>query len=411
MLDPHKIRRDFPILAREINDRPLVYFDNAATSQKPRQVIEAIRQFYEGCNANVHRTAHTLSREASELYEEAHEKVAGFVGADGMEEVVFVRGTTEAINLVAYAWGLHNLKSKDEVLVTLMDHHSNIIPWEIMSKTNGFRVKYAPVNHDGTLNQESFEDSISNKTKLVCVPHVSNVTGVINDVKYVSKVAHEHNALVLADGAQSVPHLPVNVKHLDVDFLAFSGHKMLGPTGIGALYGKREILEEMDPFHGGGSMIKEVTFDAVAKQCSFSLNDLPWKLEAGTPNICGGVGLLAAIRYLEDIDMGNVEAHERILTEYALHRMQECEKARIHGLKDASMKCGIIPFGVDGLSSHDVALFLDSYGIMIRSGFHCAQPFHERLGLKTSARASFYIYNTRGEVDEFVEVLKEIEQY
>ena len=410
MLDPYKIREDFPILKRKINNHPLIYFDNAATTQKPKQVIEAIKEFYENYNANVHRAIHTLSQESSELYENAHEEVAKFINADGMEEIIFVRGTTEAINLVAYAWGLHNLKSEDEVLVTLMEHHSNIVPWETLSKINGFQVKYAEVNDDGTLNYESFENAISHKTKIVCLAHVSNVTGVINDVKRVAKIAHEYGALVLVDAAQSVPHLQVDVKDLDIAFLAFSGHKMLGPTGIGALYGKREILEEMKPFHGGGSMIKEVTFNTMTRRCSISLNDLPWKFEAGTPNVCGGVGLMAAVRYLNDLDMENVREHEEILTEYTIRRMQECEKVQIYGPEDASLKCGILPFGVEGLSSHDVALFLDSYGIMIRSGFHCAQPLHEKFRLKSSARASFYIYNTREEIDRLVEALKEIER-
>jgi len=410
MLDPYKIRQDFPILKRKINNHPLIYFDNAATTQKPKQVIDAIKDFYENHNANVHRAIHTLSQESSELYENAHEKVAKFINADGMEEIIFVRGTTEAINLVAYAWGLRNLKSEDEVLVTLMEHHSNIVPWEMLSKINGFQVKYAEVNNDGTLNYESFENAISHKTKIVCLSHVSNVTGVIADVKRVAKIAHEYGALALVDAAQSVPHLPVDVKDLDIDFLAFSGHKMLGPTGIGALYGKRGILEEMEPFHGGGSMIKEVTFNTMTRRCSISLNDLPWKFEAGTPNVCGGVGLMAAVRYLNDIGMENVKEHEEILTEYAIGRMHECEKVKIYGPEDVSLKCGILPFGVEGLSSHDVALFLDSYGIMIRSGFHCAQPLHEKLRLKSSARASFYIYNTREEIDRLVKALKEIER-
>jgi cysteine desulfurase/selenocysteine lyase len=410
MLDPYKIREDFPILKRKINNHPLIYFDNAATSQKPKQVIEAIKNFYENHNANVHRAVHTLSQEASELYEKAHEEVANFINANDMEEIVFVRGTTEAINLVAYAWGLRNLKKDDEVIVSLMEHHSNIVPWEILSKINGFNVKYAEVNGDGTLNYEAFEDMISKKTKIVCVSHVSNFSGVINDVKRVARVAHEHGALTLIDGAQSVPHLPINVKDLNVDFLAFSGHKMLGPTGIGALYGKREILEEMEPFQGGGEMIREVSFNTITRRCSITWNDLPWKFEAGTPNICGGVGLMEAVRYLRKLGMENVKAHECMLTEYAMQRMQECQKVKIYGPKDASVKCGIIPFNVEGLSSHDVALFLDNYGIMIRSGFHCAQPLHEIFKLKSSIRVSFYIYNTREEVDRFIEVLKEIEQ-
>jgi cysteine desulfurase/selenocysteine lyase len=410
MFDPHEIREDFPILERTINNNPLIYFDNAATSQKPKQVIDAIKNFYETHNANVHRAVHTLSQEASELYEKAHEEVANFINADSMEEIVFVRGTTEAINLVAYAWGLRNLKKGDEVIVSLMEHHSNIVPWEILSKIRRFNVKYAEVNDDGTLNYEAFEDIISSKTKIVCISHVSNFDGVINDVKRVARIAHEHGALILIDGAQSVPHLPIDVKGLDVDFLAFSGHKMLGPTGIGALYGKREILEKMEPFQGGGEMIREVSFNPATKRCSITWNDLPWKFEAGTPNVCGGVGLMEAVRYLRKLGMENVNANECTLTEYAMRCMQECQKINIYGPKDVSIKCGIIPFDVEGLSSHDVALFLDNYGIMIRSGFHCAQPLHEIFKLKSSARASFYIYNTREEVDRFIEVLKEIEQ-
>jgi len=411
MLDPYKIREDFPILKRKINNHPLIYFDSAATSQKPRQVIETIKIFYENCNANVHRAIHTLSQEASELYENAHEEVAKFINANGMEEIIFVRGTTEAINLVAYTWALRNLKREDEVLVTLMEHHSNIVPWEFLSKINGFQVKYVEVNNDGTLNYEAFENAISERTRIVCLSHISNVMGVINNVKTVAKIAHEHGSLVLVDGAQSVPHIPVDVKDLDVDFLAFSGHKMLGPTGIGVLYGKHEILEEMEPFHGGGEMIKEVSFNSTTRRCSISLNDLPWKFEAGTPNICGGVGLMAAVKYLKAIGMEEVKAHEGMLTEYVMRRMQECERVRIYGPKDVSVKCGIIPFNVDDISSHDVALFLDTNGIMIRSGFHCAQPLHEKFKLESSARASFYIYNTREEIDRFIEVLKEIEQF
>ncbi|MEM2440163.1 MAG: cysteine desulfurase [Candidatus Bathyarchaeia archaeon] len=410
MFDPYKVREDFPIFRRRINNHPLIYFDNAATSQKPRQVIEAMKEFYEKHNANVHRAVHTLSLEATELYEEAHEEAAKFIGAKSIEEIVFVRGATEAINLVAYSWGLHNLKREDEVLVTLMEHHSNIVPWEILSKTKGFKVKYVDVNPDGTLNQESLKEMLTPKVKLVCITHVSNVTGVINDVKTVAKLAHEIGALVLVDGAQSVPHIPVNVQELDCDFLAFSGHKMLGPTGIGVLYGKREILSKMEPFHGGGEMIKEVSFNPETRRCTISWNELPWKFEAGTPDVCGAVGLTAAIKYLRGLGMENVKAHECALTEYALKRLQELSKVMVYGPKSSKLKCGIIPFNVEGYNSHDIALLLDSYGIMIRSGFHCAQPLHQKFGISSSARASFYIYNTREEIDRFVEALKEIEQ-
>lgn len=411
MLDPHKIREDFPILKRKINGKQLVYLDNAATSQKPRQVIDAIKDFYENHNANVHRAVHTLSLEASQLYEDAHEEVAKFIHARGMEEIIFVRGTTEAINLVAYAWGLRTLRKEDEVIVSLMEHHSNIVPWEIISGITGNKIRYIEVNADGTLDYESFENLISGKTRIVCLSHVSNVTGIINDVKRITKLTHDHGAMVLIDGAQSVPHLPVNVKDLDADFLAFSGHKMLGPTGIGVLYGKREILEQVEPFQGGGEMIREVSYDQKTKRCSISWNVLPWKFEAGTPNVCGAVGLMEATRYLTRIGMRNVNSHEERLTKYAIPRMEGCcRKVKIYGTKDTAIKCGIIPFGIDGLSSHDIALFLDNYGIMVRSGFHCAQPLHEMFKLSSSARASFYIYNTIEEIDKLTEVLKETEQ-
>jgi cysteine desulfurase/selenocysteine lyase len=411
MLDAYKIREDFPILKRRINGNQLIYFDNAATSQKPRQVIDAVKEFYENHNANVHRAVHTLSLEASELYEDAHEEVVEFIHAKSMEEIVFVRGTTEAINLVAYAWGLRTLKKEDEVIVSLMEHHSNIVPWEITSRMTGNKIKYVEVNDDGTLSYESYERLVSKRTKIVCLSHVSNVTGVINDVKRITKFAHEHGALVLIDGAQSVPHLPVNVKDLDADFVAFSGHKMLGPTGIGVLYGKQDILEKMEPFQGGGEMIKEVSYDRKTKRCTVSWNVLPWKFEAGTPNVCGAVGLMEAVRYLKRIGMGNVKSHEETLTKYAIPQMEGCcRKVKIYGTKNATIKCGIVPFGVDGLSSHDIALFLDNYGIMVRSGFHCAQPLHEIFKLSSSARVSFYVYNTLEEIDRFTEVLKEIEQ-
>jgi cysteine desulfurase/selenocysteine lyase len=410
-LDPYRIREDFPILKRKINDNPLIYFDNAATTQKPTQVIEAIQDFYENHNANVHRAVHTLSLEATELHEKARENISRFINARDSTELVFVRGTTEAINLVAYSWGLENLEKGDEVLVSLMEHHSNIVPWDIVSKIKGFAVKYAKVHDDGTLDYEDFESKFSSKTKIACLSQVSNVSGVVNDVKRIAKVAHEHGALMLVDGAQSVPHMKVNVRDADIDFLAFSGHKMLGPTGIGVLYGKKEHLEKMNPFQGGGEMIKEVAFSQDRERCDISWNDPPWKFEAGTPNICGGIALSAAAKYLERIGMEEVLKHERSLTEYAMEKMQTCcTKLRVYGPTELTSKCGIIPFTVDGLSSHDVALFCDNYGIMIRSGYHCAQPLHQIFRLQSSARASFYIYNTREEVDRFIEVLQEIEK-
>ncbi|MHA1607148.1 MAG: aminotransferase class V-fold PLP-dependent enzyme [Candidatus Freyarchaeota archaeon] len=407
MFDPYKVREDFPIFQRKIEGEPLIYFDNAATSQRPRQVIETIRRFYEEHNANIHRAVHTLSQEASELYEEAHEEVAKFINAKGIEEVVFVKNTTEAINLVAYSWGLRTLKQGDEVVVTLMEHHSNIVPWEMISKIKGARVKYAQINDDGTLNYVSLEQAVTSKTKIICVTQMSNVTGVINDVERISKLAHENDALCMVDAAQSVPHMPVDVKSLDADFLAFSGHKMLGPTGIGVLYGKEDVLSEMEPFLGGGDMIREVRYNWREGACEVTWNELPWKFEAGTANICGGVGLMEAIRYLKRLGMENVQKHEKELTEYALRRLMEIEKVEVYG-PVRKARGGIIPFNVSGVNHHDVALLLDQFGIMVRSGLHCAQPLHQRLGLKGTVRASFYIYNTQDEIDRMVEVLKEI---
>jgi cysteine desulfurase / selenocysteine lyase len=353
---------------------------------------------------------HTLSLEATEMFEKARDKVAQFINAKNSAEIVFVRSTTEAINLLAYSWGLSNLSKGDEVLVSLMEHHSNIVPWELTSKIKGFTIRYAEINSDGTLDYNDLERKISEKTKIVCLSHVSNVTGVINDIKQVTKTAHENNALILVDGAQSVPHLKVDVQDLGVDFLAFSGHKMLGPTGVGILYGKKELLEGMVPFQGGGEMIKEVEFPPGKDRCALSWNEVPWKFEAGTPNISGAIGLMEAIKYLERLGMDNVLSHEKALTKYAVERLSECQKITLHGSSDLSMKCGIIPFSMEGLSSHDIALLCDNYGIMIRSGFHCAQPLHQVFKLKSSARASFYVYNTNAEIDKFVEVLKEVQQ-
>ncbi len=409
MFDPYRVREDFPILRRIVNGYPLIYFDNAATSQKPRSVIEATKDFYEKSNANIHRAVHTLSQEATELYEEAHEEVARFINAEGYEEVVFVKNTTEAINLVAYSWGLR-LESGNEVVTTLMEHHSNIVPWEALSKLKKFKVKYVDVNGDGTLNYEKLEQLITKRTRLVCVTHVSNVTGAINDIKAISKLAHENDALLLVDGAQSVPHMPVDVKKLGADFLAFSGHKMLGPTGIGVLYARRELLEEGEPFLFGGDMIKDVSYVQDEEKVRISWNKLPWKFEAGTPNVCGAIGLMEAVRYLKRLGMENVYMHERNLTLYALERLEEINEINTYGPGRETERGGIIPFTMTGIDSHDLALLLDQFGIMVRSGLHCAQPLHQRLGLKSSVRASFYIYNTREEVDRMVDVLKEVSE-
>ncbi len=409
-MDIAAVRQDFPILKRQINGNPLVYFDNAATTQKPRQVVDAITDYYTNHNGNVHRGVHTLSIEATELYEKSREIIAKFLNAKDATEMVFVRNTTEAINLIAYSWGLNNLGVGDEVLVSLMEHHSNIVPWELTSKIKGFTIKYAKIHPDGTLDYEDFESKFCSKTKLACLSQVSNVTGVINDVKRVCKAAHDNGSLMLVDGAQSVPHLPVDVRALDVDFLAFSGHKMLGPTGIGGLYGRKELLQKMPPFMGGGEMIKDVSYSQDKGHCSISWNDLPWKFEAGTPNISGAIGLAAATDYLTRLGMDNVLSHEKALTKYAMERLSECPNITIYGPKDVSKKLGIIPFGLRGFSSHEAAAAFNEYGIMMRSGFHCAQPLHEIFKLQSSARASFYLYNTPSEVDRFVEVTKELDQ-
>jgi cysteine desulfurase/selenocysteine lyase len=364
--------------------------------------------YYENNNANVHRGVHTLSLEATEMYEKSREHVTKFINANEPSEIIFTRGTTEAINLVAYSWGLNNLEENDEILVSIMEHHSNIIPWEITAKLCGFKIKYTNITPAGLLDIKDFENKLTSKTKLVCLNHVSNVTGIANDIKHLSKTIHDHGALLLVDGAQSVPHMKVDVQYLNVDFLAFSGHKMLGPTGIGILYAKKTLLQKTPPFQGGGEMIKEVTFNPQNQQCNINWNEPPWKFEAGTPNISGAIGLAAAIKYLEQVGMDNILSHEQTLTNYAVERMKSLSKLSLYGPTDPS-KCGIIPFNINGLSSHDVALLCDSYGIAIRSGYHCAQPLHQMLQLQSSARASFYLYNTTEEIDRFVEVLKELQ--
>jgi len=407
-VDVDTIRADFPILKREVNGYPLVYFDNAATSQKPVQVISAITDFYENHNANVGRAVHTLSQEATESQQNARKKVAHFINAQNSAEIIFLRGTTEAINLVAYSLGLHSLKKEDEILLSAMEHHSNIVPWNIIAQISGLSIKYVKVNSDGSLNYQDFESKLSRRTKVVSLTHVSNVTGAINDIKEITKTVHDFGALVMVDGAQSVPHLPVDVRDLDIDFLAFSGHKMLGPTGIGVLYGKAAILDRMEPFQGGGSMIDNVSLDPKQQLCNITYNVLPTKFEAGTPDISGSIGLGAAVEYLQTLGMEKVQNHEKLLTEYALQKLSELSKVTVYVHKNKTQSSGIIAFNIEGFSSHDVALLMDSKGIAIRSGFHCAEPLHHIMQLQSSARASFYIYNTYEEIDRFIDTLKQV---
>ena len=397
MYDVEEIRRDFPILDRRIEGKKLVYLDNAATSQKPRQVIEALTEYYEEHNANIHRGVHRLAAEATAAYEEARQKVARFLGAPDTRGLIFTRGTTEAINLVAYAWGRRSLREGDEVVLTEAEHHSNLVPWQLAAKATGARLRFIPIREDGTLDIEEAERLIGPRTKLVGCIHASNVLATINPVERLAELAHEADALMLVDGAQSAPHLPVSVEALGCDFYACSGHKMLGPTGVGVLWGRPEILEEMDPFLGGGEMIREVHLD------HSTWNDLPYKFEAGTMNVAQAVGLGAAVDYLDELGMENVREHERRLGEYAYRRLAETEGITIYGPERD--RTGLVSFSLPDVHPHDLSQLLDEEGVAIRSGHHCAQPLMRRLGVAATARASFYVYNTEEEVDALVEAL------
>lgn len=400
-MDIEKIRKDFPILQRKIHDKPLVYLDNAATSQKPRQVIDTISDYYNSYNANIHRGIHRLSEEATLEYEKAHEKTAKFIDAEGMEEVIFTKNTTESLNLLAYSLA-QGLKKGDEIVLTQMEHHSNIVPWQQIAKQRGLRVSYIRISKEGKLDGKSINESITKKTKIVSAAHISNVLGAINPVKEIAKIAHENNALMVVDGAQSVPHMKADVKELDCDFLAFSGHKMLGPAGIGVLYGKKELLEKMPPFLYGGGMIREVNFDGA------TFNDLPWKFEAGTPNIEGGIGLGAAIDYLNETGMKKIWRHGRELTVYAMEKLNEIGGVCIYGPKDE--RGALVSFNIDGIHSHDVSEILDSEGIAIRAGHHCCMPLMKLINVQGTARASFYLYNTHKEIDKLTEGIKKVKK-
>ena len=402
MPDVNKIREDFPLLKRRREDdgKPFIYLDNAATSLKPIQVIEAVTNYYEKHCANIHRGVHTLSQEASQLYEEAHDKVARFIGAKSREEIVFVKNTTEAINYVAY--GL-DWKPGDEVITTVMEHHGNIVPWQLIRDRFGVKIKFLDLRDKWYLSLEQLEGLITEKTKLITVVHVSNVLGTINPVEEICKIAHEHEVPVLIDGAQSVPHLPVDVKKIKCDLLAFSAHKMLGPTGVGALYIREGLGEEMCPTFGGGDMIRRVTLE------KSEWNVMPWKFEAGTPNIAGGIGFGAAVEYLEKLGMEWVRSHEKELTKYLLERLYEIPKVTVYGPEDVEKRGGVVAFTVEGLDSHELAMYLDELeNIAIRSGVHCAEPLHMKLGIPSSARASVYVYNTKEEVDIFCSTLEKI---
>ncbi|GIV17647.1 MAG: cysteine desulfurase [Armatimonadota bacterium] len=399
--DLQAIRADFPILQRRVNGHPLVYLDNAATSQKPRQVIDALLHYYEHTNANVHRGLHTLAEEATEAYESARAKVARFIGAEP-QSVVFTRNTTEAINLVAYAWGLANLKAGDVIVLSEMEHHSNIVPWQLIARMTGARLHYVPFTPEGELDMDALERALQQEPKLVAITHVSNVLGTINPVEEITRKAHAVGAKVLIDGAQAVPHKPINVAQIDCDFYAFSGHKMLAPTGIGALYARRELLEEMPPFMGGGSMIRRVTHEYS------TWADIPTKFEAGTPNIADGIAFGAAVDYLQHIGIETIQQHEQQLTAEALRLLEAEEDIVIYGPRDPGRRCGLVSFNFKHVHPHDVAQILDKHGIAIRAGHHCCQLIMRRLDVAATARASFYLYNTIEEVRAFWKALDDV---
>ncbi len=396
MFDVDKIRGDFPLLSQSPQGRRLVYLDNAATTQKPAVVIEAIGRFYETCNANVHRGAYALAEAATEAYERARRRVARFLHAPGPEGIIFTRNATEAINLVAYSWGLSQLKPGDEILLTEMEHHSNLVPWHLVAARTGARIRAVPLREDYELDLEAFYRLLSARTRLVALVHVSNVLGTINPVREFVQAAHDLGALVLVDGAQAVPHMPVDVQELGVDFYAFSGHKICGPTGIGVLYGRPELLEAMPPFLGGGDMINEVWVDRS------TYAELPHKFEAGTPHLAGAVGLEVALDYVEGIGLDRIGAWSRRLADRAARELSSIPGVRVYRPREGS---GVVSFTLAGVHAHDLATVLDAEGVAIRAGHHCAQPLMRRLGLQATARASFYLYNTEEEVEALLEAV------
>ncbi|PSQ38000.1 cysteine desulfurase [Halobacteriales archaeon SW_5_70_135] len=402
-IDVDRIRADFPVLDRQVNGRDLVYLDNAATSQTPEPVVESIADFYRRYNSNVHRGLHQLSQEASIAYEDAHDRVADFVGADGREEIVFTKNTTESMNTVAYAWGLTELGEGDEIVLTEMEHHAALVTWQQIAKRTGATCRFVSIDDEGRLDMDHARELIGPDTAMVSVLHVSNTLGTVNPVAELADMAHDHDAYVFVDGAQAAPNRPVDVAAIDADFYAFSGHKMLGPTGIGVLYGKRRLLEEMDPYLYGGMMIRKVTFE------ESTWNELPWKFEAGTPVIAQGIALDAAIDYLEDVGMDRVRRHEERLAEYAHDRLTEYDDVEVYG-PPGGERVGLVSFNVDGVHAHDMSEILNEFGVAVRAGDHCTQPLHEVLGTPASTRASFYLYNTREEVDALVDAVDEARQ-
>ncbi|NRF06348.1 cysteine desulfurase [Bacillus safensis] len=396
------VREQFPILHQQVNGHDLVYLDSAATSQKPRVVIDAMNEYYRSYNSNVHRGVHTLGTRATDAYEGAREKVRAFIRASSVQEIIFTRGTTTALNTVAISYARANLKEGDEIVITYMEHHANIIPWQQAAKATGATLKYIPLQEDGTLSLEDVKQTITHQTKIVAVTHVSNVLGTINPIKEIAKIAHDHGAIIVVDGAQSTPHMQIDVQDLDCDFFAFSGHKMCGPTGIGVLYGKKDLLNNMEPAEFGGEMIDFVDlYDSTWKE-------LPWKFEAGTPIIAGAVGLGKAIDFLNDIGMEEVSRYEHQLATYALERFKELDGATVYGPQH---RAGLVTFNLDDVHPHDASTVLDTEGVAIRAGHHCAQPLMKWLGVSATARASFYLYNTEEEIDLLIAALRKTKEY
>ncbi|MDK4082583.1 cysteine desulfurase [Staphylococcus pseudintermedius] len=403
-LNVEAIIKDFPILEQQVNGKRLAYLDSTATSQKPKQVIDALSDYYERYNSNVHRGVHTLGSLATDGYEGARETVRRFIHAKYFEEIIFTRGTTAAINMIAHSYGDANVGEGDEIVVTQMEHHANLVPWQQLAKRQGATLKFIPMAEDGTITLEAVRETVSERTKIVAIAHVSNVLGTINDIKAIAEIAHEHGAIISVDGAQSVPHMKVDVQDLNVDFYSFSGHKMLGPTGIGVLYGKREHLNQMEPTEFGGDMIDFVDlYDS-------TWTDLPTKFEAGTPLIAQAIGLQAAIEYIESIGFDAIHEHEQALTTYAYEQMSQIEGIDIYG-PSKDKRAGIITFNLKDVHPHDVATALDTEGVAVRAGHHCAQPLMKWLNISSTARASFYIYNTKEDIDQLVEGLKQTKEF
>ena len=403
MADAQDFLKDFPLLNREINGRKIAYLDNGATTQKPEQMIQSICGYYGGCNANPHRGAYALSVKATDIYENARKRTAQFIKAKRPEEIIFTKNATEALNLVAYSYGLSNVQAGDEIVISVSEHHSNLVPWQFVARSRGAVLKYIYLEKDGNLSQEDIETKITEKTKIVAVTQVSNVLGLKNDVKSIVKKAHSVGAIAVVDGSQSVAHMAVDVTDLDADFFAFSGHKMLSPMGIGVLYGKYELLDAMPPFLMGGDMIEYV------QEQETTWAEVPSKFEAGTQNVGGAAGLTAAIDYLEKITFDRIEAIEKELVDYALPQLQELPYVELYGCdSQQDNKTGIIAFNIKDVHPHDVATILDSYGVAVRAGHHCAQPLHRFLGLNASCRASFYLYNTREDIDRWIDAVKKV---